>query len=839
MAEQDTHASHFGGHPIRTEKITEKVSGWTVASLGKASTNNIPNSAPSEQDRFGSNSSIIPPWNTGVNATAVGLLQRSFLPALTTNSTLSLISYTIARLTNRFDLKDVFWPLGPLITSWTVALQRHNFDISQTWSNLGYPQKVVLAGLTAWSVRLFYHITSRAISRGQDDARYTSQQKTPDFWNKSLFSTFLPEALVQSIIALPFTMCLAAPEVLLGNQPLPGNPGYQIANAAGVFLFTTGFVLEAGADWQLESHKQDRTVGLLTEGIWSIVRHPNYLGDTLLHASFPLILYGAGLFHPLMLLAPLANYTFLRYIGGQGENEVEVKDSRKVKDLEKYKREKNSFWPGVDELHNEWTWTVVAIGAAGVFGEWGLRKCFLRGIDLAIYDYKHRDGDIQYEHGKEDSSYFSFSPFRQAQKVLVSKERKQRKEGKSGISLFHYKKHSKGFLKKRFMLIEERESEVQDQLLKEQFAEDSRIIREGIMSEAGGSSSGSDGKGSGLDAGLSEGVNANVQERDRDGGGSQSVVGGGYAGFASGGLGSGNGYGAGIGIGSGNFRGREPKLEENEVVLEGPLVALKAALLAGRFSDLTIFHGVRVWNAHKVVVCSQSAVLESMIDNTGVSDMFGNPTKPSILNLSSFPLDSITALMEYLYTSAYSIPSPTGNSSPSTSTYASGPSYSLPLHEQIFYLAVHLQIPALETLAAASFRHTLNTQISNLDVYFASITRIYGKTTESNPGLRNALVEAAVQELGGLLGDDRLRDTLWGAMGKNREFWEGVLRFLGTGRDVEVREVVREVRVPVEVEVEVESKRILCEQCGPCEKEEYVIACACRGCGEDKVIKLF
>lgn len=37
MAEQDTHASHFGGHPIPTEKVTERVSKWNLASLGKLS----------------------------------------------------------------------------------------------------------------------------------------------------------------------------------------------------------------------------------------------------------------------------------------------------------------------------------------------------------------------------------------------------------------------------------------------------------------------------------------------------------------------------------------------------------------------------------------------------------------------------------------------------------------------------------------------------------------------------------------------------------------------------------------------------------------------------------
>ncbi|CAD6445043.1 23b522b2-6e94-4ad7-b337-27d3130882d3 [Sclerotinia trifoliorum] len=381
MAEQDTLASHFGGHPIPTEKVTERVSRWTFVSLGKASADDTSNTTVYDQDRFASNASIIPPWNPQVNATAVGLLQRGFLPALTTNTTLSLISYTIARLTNRLDLKDVVWPLGPLISSWTIALQRHNFDLSKTWTNMAYPQKLIMAGLTTWSLRLFYRITSRAISRGKDDARYTSESsKNSDYWNKCLFSTFVPEALVQSIIALPFTMCLAAPEVLIANQSLSRNPGWKIAHAVGVFLFSAGFALEAGADLQLENYKskKNENEGLLKDGIWSIVRHPNYLGDTLIHTSFPLILYGAGLFHPLMLLAPITNYTFLRYVGGDAQTEKyqqeryeKIGSANKLEDFSGLKSGKNSVWPGVEEWGNVWLWSVLACGAMGVVGSGG------------------------------------------------------------------------------------------------------------------------------------------------------------------------------------------------------------------------------------------------------------------------------------------------------------------------------------------------------------------------------------------------------------------------------------------------------------------------------------
>lgn len=81
-----------------------------------------------------------------------------------------------------------------------------------------------------------------------------------------------------------------------------------------------------------------------------------------------------------MLLAPVANYAFLRYVGGDGQNEksqeerYEERDLKKAKDLKSYKMEKNSFWPRVEELKNEWTWIVVGAGVAGVVGEWGVRK---------------------------------------------------------------------------------------------------------------------------------------------------------------------------------------------------------------------------------------------------------------------------------------------------------------------------------------------------------------------------------------------------------------------------------------------------------------------------------
>ena len=83
---------------------------------------------------------------------------------------------------------------------------------------------------------------------------------------------------------------------------------------------------------------------------------------------------------PIELLGPLANYIFLRYIGGDRENEANQadryakEDFEKRRQLEDYQREKNSVWPSVKEIGNDWVYIVGACGLLGIAVEQGLRR---------------------------------------------------------------------------------------------------------------------------------------------------------------------------------------------------------------------------------------------------------------------------------------------------------------------------------------------------------------------------------------------------------------------------------------------------------------------------------
>ncbi|KAF5574258.1 DUF1295 domain protein [Fusarium subglutinans] len=361
-AEQDVYGSKFAGHSPSLPR----------ASFGPSG---------AEQDVYGSHFNRTA--YQGLGTSVLGLLHSAVLPSFSLHAGLSAVAYGVSRYADRVEGKDVLWASGMTVNAWWSAIGAKyvydNVAPLDAWNGLGYSQKLLLAGVTAWGVRLTSRVVSRSLKRGRDDPRYDVKRKDPGFWNKALFTTFLPEAVAQTIISLPFTIPFRAVAESAVASPFTSN-GF-VFHSLAIFLFSTGFALETLADAQLESFKKDETTqGINREGVWSIVRHPNYLGDVLIHASFPILLLGAGILHPITALGPIANYVFLRYIGGDRENEesqaerYSKHDAVKAQEFKEYRQQKNSFWPKSEELRNSWTLGVLGVGIAGVVLERGLRN---------------------------------------------------------------------------------------------------------------------------------------------------------------------------------------------------------------------------------------------------------------------------------------------------------------------------------------------------------------------------------------------------------------------------------------------------------------------------------
>ncbi|PYH91323.1 DUF1295-domain-containing protein [Aspergillus ellipticus CBS 707.79] len=317
------------------------------------------------------------------HASDIGLLRSTILPSFTLHTTLDIATFIAAKATNRAELKDWCWPTSQVLNAWWSAIghqvYQHNISPQTAWSGLTYTDKLLLSLVTAWGTRLFARVASRSITRGKDDPRYEQlkQQDPKGFWWNALWKQYLPEAVFLTLVSLPFTV----PFKLTASSLDLDSDVQATVRALGVALFGTGFALEVLADEQLKLHKEDGRMDLCRTGVWSIVRHPNYLGDTLIHTSF-LLLNAASNFNPIVLLGPLTNYLFLRFVGGDRQTEASqearyvVDDPARYAQLQSWRASKNSFWPGVKEIVNPWVWGVVGVGVAGVVVEEGVRGLF-------------------------------------------------------------------------------------------------------------------------------------------------------------------------------------------------------------------------------------------------------------------------------------------------------------------------------------------------------------------------------------------------------------------------------------------------------------------------------
>lgn len=127
---------------------------------------------------------------------------------------------------------------------------------------------IVLIGI--WGLRLAAHITIRNWDHGED-RRYQAirARNEPRFAFKSLYLVFGLQAMLSWIISLPLL------GIAVGARPL------GLLDALGVALWVTGFVFEAGGDWQLSRFKANpHNAGkVMDRGLWRFTRHPNYFGD--------------------------------------------------------------------------------------------------------------------------------------------------------------------------------------------------------------------------------------------------------------------------------------------------------------------------------------------------------------------------------------------------------------------------------------------------------------------------------------------------------------------------------------------------------------------------------
>jgi steroid 5-alpha reductase family enzyme len=156
----------------------------------------------------------------------------------------------IAVRKKRRDFADLAWGSGFLLVAW----------LSFLLNPFSYYGILINLLITLWSIRIFTHIFLRTRHQ-EEDFRYKQQ---------SFLQAFFLQAGILFLIALPLLWIHLHPQQLSFDYLWFGIP-----------FWLTGFILETVSDYQLSRFKKENSHSnkLLTTGLWSYCRHPNYLGE--------------------------------------------------------------------------------------------------------------------------------------------------------------------------------------------------------------------------------------------------------------------------------------------------------------------------------------------------------------------------------------------------------------------------------------------------------------------------------------------------------------------------------------------------------------------------------
>ncbi|MEM1322202.1 MAG: DUF1295 domain-containing protein [Bacteroidota bacterium] len=231
--------------------------------------------------------------------------------------------FVAANLSKNNSIVDIAWGSGfVLIAGWMQYF--HPFE----------GQFILTTIVTIWGLRLAVYIFYRNMGK-PEDWRYVELRKS---WGKtvviqSFIKVFLFQGFLLWVIALP----------LIPSQGIPLQSGPLLY--FGLFLWFFGFSWEAIADWQLLKFKCDRVNQgkIMTKGLWSYSRHPNYFGEIVLWWGIFFVALPLGPWY-ILIISPLTITFLLIKVSGVPLLESKYKDNP---EYQEYKRKTSALIPGL------------------------------------------------------------------------------------------------------------------------------------------------------------------------------------------------------------------------------------------------------------------------------------------------------------------------------------------------------------------------------------------------------------------------------------------------------------------------------------------------------------
>lgn len=200
----------------------------------------------------------------------------------------------------RLDIVDIAWGGGfvtAAITSFMIGGHEIGVNI----------QTLITTLVLIWAARLAYYILRR-VSSHPEDRRYVELRKG---WKGNVaVNAYLRIFLTQGILATIISIA-----VIHGNFSDTKDIG-SVAIIGGI-IWLVGFLFESIADAQLKKFlaDKDNKGKLMTKGLWSYTRHPNYFGEAAQWLGIFVIVLGTP-FGWVGIITPVVIGYLLIYVSG-------------------------------------------------------------------------------------------------------------------------------------------------------------------------------------------------------------------------------------------------------------------------------------------------------------------------------------------------------------------------------------------------------------------------------------------------------------------------------------------------------------------------------------------
>lgn len=176
----------------------------------------------------------------------------------------TVVVFCFSLASGNSSLYDPYWSVAP------IAIAAY---LAWVGGAVAWREAAVLVLVTAWGVRLTFNFLRGWQGLHHEDWRYVDLRRRHGrlYWLVSFAGIHLFPTL------LVYLGCVALyPALVTGGRPLGG------LDAAALLVTGGAIVLETLADEQLRRFRRHKKPGeILQSGLWSLCRHPNYLGEVL------------------------------------------------------------------------------------------------------------------------------------------------------------------------------------------------------------------------------------------------------------------------------------------------------------------------------------------------------------------------------------------------------------------------------------------------------------------------------------------------------------------------------------------------------------------------------